>query len=236
MHVVPFVHGAFDSVFIKDNAVLVARDGTLRALLAHPCHTERRAEQGARRAVLEETGFRITPEPVAPLEGGDVVLRPRSAGAFLGYGMRSSKHAAAPLERFLDAPVVPLELCDPCLYHLDMALTALPDGTLLVCNEALTKSSLALVEASARGPVVRVAREDALGFGLNVVPVGEDVITAGRAPAVDALLVALGYRVHAVHLSEFHHAGGSAACLVACVYEDGRVATSTTTAMRSTAA
>ncbi|CAN5710412.1 hypothetical protein BH11MYX4_BH11MYX4_55840 [soil metagenome] len=50
---VPFVHGAFDSVFSKDNALLVERDnGAVEALVALPRHVERRVEQRARANAL----------------------------------------------------------------------------------------------------------------------------------------------------------------------------------------
>ena len=48
VELLPFVHGAFDSVFAKDNAVLVERDGTFAALLGQPRFAERTAEQAAR--------------------------------------------------------------------------------------------------------------------------------------------------------------------------------------------
>lgn len=45
---VPFVHGAYDSVFAKDDGVYLERAGTLRATMAGPRHRERQAAQQAR--------------------------------------------------------------------------------------------------------------------------------------------------------------------------------------------
>ena len=60
---VPFVHGAFDSVFSKDNALLFDH----RALLAAPRHEERAAEQAGRAAAYRQLGLEVTPSAL-PLE------------------------------------------------------------------------------------------------------------------------------------------------------------------------
>ncbi|RKH09629.1 amidinotransferase [Corallococcus sp. CA053C] len=215
----PFVHGAYDSVFAKDNAVLVAQDGELRALLATMRHGQRRGEQRARARWLAARGFDVIEPPRVHIEGGDVAMLPAGRGALLGWGQRSTQRAAGVLEAFLDAPVTPLELRDPYLYHLDTALTVLSDGTALVCPEAFTPESLrTLSRTEGIGQVVPIARDDALAFGLNLVEVGNTVIVGARVPRVEAVLRGLGRRPVSVRLDQFHLAGGSAACLVARVH------------------
>jgi N-dimethylarginine dimethylaminohydrolase len=215
----PFVHGAFDSVFAKDNAVLVSQEGELRALLATMRHGQRRSEQLARARWLAARGFDVIEPPRVHIEGGDVAMLPSGRGALLGWGMRSTQRAAGVLEAFLAAPVTPLELCDPYLYHLDTALTVLSDGTALVCPEAFTPESLRMLERTEGiQQVVPIAREDALAFGLNLVEVGNTVIVGARVPRVEAVLRGLGRRPVSVRLDQFHLAGGSAACLVARVH------------------
>lgn len=236
--VLPFVHGAYDSVFAKDSAVLVCHDGARRALLAHPRHAERRAEQGARQHALEAHGFCLAPALDAPLEGGDVVVDARSGASkgFLGHGFRSSRRSIDALERFLDTPVTPLALRDPELYHLDMALAVL-DDLALVCEEALTRDAMReIVCAFGADNVVRVSVAEAKSFALNIIPVGRHVVLSAGTPSFEGTLRALGYVPHPVPLSEFHFAGGSAACLVARVHSWDRRAVSTTAAIRSTAA
>lgn len=233
----PFVHGAYDSVFAKDNAVLHSQRGRMRALLASPVHGERQQEQQARARVLDTLGFEVFSPPSAHFEGGDLAMLPRASGALLGYGQRSSARAAMMLEVFLGAPVTPLELRDPHLYHLDTALHVLSDGTVLACEEAFTAEALrTLVRTEGVHQVLRVPHEEALVFGLNLVEVGNTVLVGARAPRVMSLLRALGRQPVEVRLDQFHLAGGSAACLVSQVHHAGRVATSDTTAMRSTLA
>jgi N-dimethylarginine dimethylaminohydrolase len=231
VEVLPFVCGAFDSVFIKDNAVLLEK----RALLCAPRHAERRGEQEARARALAELGFAVA---VAehPLEGGDVVPLP-GGGALLGCGPRSSEHASKQLSRFLDAEVHPLRLCDPRLYHLDTAMTVLSDGTALFCREAFDESAVRtlrmLVARGVLSRVLTVPLEEALRFAVNVVEVGDAVVTGTHAPVTNGLLRALRRTVIEVPLAQFHLAGGSAACLVATVQ---RAMTMDATAMRSAAA
>ena len=145
----PFVHGAYDSVFVKDNALLVRRGKASAAtlLLARPRHPERRMEQGDRRQALERRGFRVQLTESAVFEGGrrgpssDWPRRPPRHRLSLGEQGREEE-----IERFVDAPLHLLELRDPHLYHLDTALAALSDGTVAFCPEAFTGVSIRRIE------------------------------------------------------------------------------------------
>ena len=221
----PFVHGAYDSVFVKDPALLLARGTRTRALLARFRHAERTVERAARARYYAEQGFEIVSDDHGPVwEGGDVVMLPGGDGLYLGYGLRSEREAARWLEHHTGVPVWPLELRDPHLYHLDTALAVLPDGTALVCPWALTSSSLrALEQLHAPRRVVHVSREVALEFGLNLVAIGDTIVVGGRDRGIARVLGSLGYRCVVVPLEQFHLAGGSAACLVATVHPDPSV-------------
>lgn len=235
---VPFVHGAYDSVFSKDNAVVVQRrHGAREALLAKPRHAERRVEQQARAAAFAEIGVAVRAIADEPLEGGDIVVLPGARAAFLGYGFRSSAAAVAPLEAFLDRDVTCIELRDPRLYHLDMALAVLDDGTALVCHEALTDAGRRAVERHACvRDVIRVPLTEALRFGANLVQVGDTIVWGADAPETARALERRGYRVRRVALDQFHHAGGSAACLVSRVHCQDADAMSIADGPQSTAA
>lgn len=220
--VLPFVHGAFDSVFTKDSALLVERKHQQRALLARLRYPERQKEQAARADFYERHGFEVLCEPQGPSwEGGDIVSLPSGRAMFLGFGFRSRRESGAWLERHANVPVYPLELCDEHLYHLDMALSILPDGTALACTDALTPDAMRVLErAEGIRQVIPMPREDALAFGLNMVPVGMTLLAGARVPRVQAIARARGVRVEVVPLDQFHLAGGSAACLVARLHPD----------------
>ena len=213
-----FVHGAYDSVFAKDSAVLVEHGGDRRALLASPVHPVRQREQAGRARSLEALGFAVE-RCAAALEGGDVVMLPGARRAFLGHGFRSSRAAVEALGGFLGGDVTPLELQDPHLYHLDVALSVLVDGTALVCEEALGAASLRQLRAHPDiARVIPIPRAEALRFGLNLVELDGVVVMGSRAPVVEQALAARGLRVVHTSLSEFQLAGGSAACLVGRVH------------------
>jgi N-dimethylarginine dimethylaminohydrolase len=231
---VPFVHGAFDSVFAKDNAVYTAANGLTHALFSRPRHPERQAEQPVRASDLVRAGIAVDDRGV-DFEGGDLVVLPGRC-AMLGYGFRSTREAARDLERYLEIPVVPLELVDPALYHLDTALALFGDGTAFVCDDAFTTASRRALRALRLGEVRSIHRDAALRFALNVVEIGDAVVTGTQDAAVNRVFEACGKRVVYTPLDEFQRAGGSAACLLAPVYDAQTVATAATTAIRSTAA
>jgi N-dimethylarginine dimethylaminohydrolase len=218
----PFIHGAYDSVFVKDPALLLSSRGKYRALLARFRHIERRQERSARARYYARQGYEIVSDDHGPhWEGGDVVMLPSREGLFLGHGFRSDYSATAWLERHAGVPVWPLELNDPHLYHLDMVLAILPDGTALVCPSALTAKSLRVLE-QVRGlrRLIAVSRESALRFALNLVAIDDTIVLGSHDRHIEVLLNSLGYRCVVVPLRQFHLAGGSAACLVATVHRD----------------
>lgn len=219
---VPFVHGAYDSVFTKDPALLIERRGQRTAVLAQLRTDERRLEHAARAQVYAGLGFDvIDSEPAPHWEGGDVVMHPSRRSMFLGYGQRSSRNAAAWLEKHTDVEVVPIELRDPYLYHLDMALSVLPDGTALVCADAVSPASIReLQTAPGVRDVVAVERDDALSFALNMVPIGDTIVCGATTSKVASIITGRGYRLFVTSLDQFHLAGGSAACLVAAIHPE----------------
>ncbi len=232
---VPFVHGAFDSVFAKDNAVYASRDGQLRALLANPRYDVRKIEQQVRARDLGHAGVTVQ-SCEQRFEGGDVCMLPGKGGAVVGYGFRSAIHAVAPLREFFDLPVTALELVDPALYHLDTAFTVLDDGTALICAGAFSPASRRAIDRLPLRDVIEVSRDAATQFALNFVQIGDTVVTGTDSPEVESVLRSLGKRVLVTPLDEFQRAGGSAACLLGRIHEVGAVMHAATAAIRSTAA
>jgi N-dimethylarginine dimethylaminohydrolase len=219
----PFVHGAFDSVFAKDPALLFEDEGGLRALLASHRFSERRAEQAARARHFESLGCEVVGPPPFHWEGGDVVVVPPGDSILFGYGPRSDRRAASWLERQTQASVLPLELRDPYFFHLDTALGVLPDATALVYEEAFTSEALRALRAwRGVGEILSVGREDALRFALNLVVVGDVLVCGTEAAAVRRIVHERGFGSIAVELDEFHLSGGSAACLATRVHRDPR--------------
>lgn len=214
----PFIHGAFDSVFMKDSALLRADDRGTQLLPATARFMQRAMEPALRAQQLARAGIRVaTPSPFA-FEGGDVVLTAGNV-AIMGYGIRTELRSASHLEHFLGCEVVPVRLRDESLFHLDVALTALSSGAIVLCEEAFDAPSL---RALARLPcprLVTIELADALKFSLNVIEVDRTIVTGTRSDWMDEVWSSLGYAVRYSPLDQFQLAGGSAACLVAQIYE-----------------
>jgi N-dimethylarginine dimethylaminohydrolase len=212
----PFLHRAFDSVFMKDSVILTARGHRMRALPTTPRHAVRRDEPLSRARQLQHVADIVTPLKT-PLEGGDVVIAPHRDLALLGHGVRSSVTSIAGLERFLEREVVPLALRLEGLFHLDNALTLLDDETLVFCEEAFDRESVRRLAELEFRRYVSVPVGDALRFGLNVIEVGSTIVTG--SDAAHDVWRALGRKVVVAPLDQFHLAGGSASCLVARVHD-----------------
>lgn len=218
----PFLHGAYDSVFTKDNAVIASRNGCNRVLLGKPATHERKIEQKRRRKSFLSKGFEISATTEKNLEGGDVVVSPSYDVAFLGYGFRSSRNSAKHLQDFLGCRVVKLHLVDPYFYHLDTALSLTKEGDATIAfalKEAFTPVSWRkLVNDASISEVIEVSREEAMAFGLNWVEVDGTIVIGSFVPGIISELQRLGKEVEVAPLSQFQLAGGSAACLTARVH------------------
>ena len=230
----PFLPGLYDSVFVKDVALLGrSSSGALRALLARPRHPQRAGEVSARADALEREGFRLA-HARHPLEGGDVLWTGRRA--LVGHGFRSDRRAAREVAAFAHRPALPLQLVDPAFYHLDTALAYLSGGELLVAEGAIARHDLVrlhdLPEVTA---VVTVPRAAAMRFALNFVQVGRRVVLAEGGEWVAERLAVWGYEPTLVPLDQYHLAGGSAACLVAEIVDDAAATVSHTSVAENAA-
>ncbi len=211
----PFMHGSYDSVFMKDSTILVERDGRACALPTTFVHRERKLESAQRAAQLARAGFTVARPLATKLEGGDVHVVAHRGLALLGHGVRSDRASSTGLAYFLGCEVVPLELRDANLFHLDTALTVLADDTLVYCPEAFTAASVRALEALRFRKTVEVSFAEAQRFSLNVVEVRGTIVTGTESAEMEALWRSLGRRVVVAPLDQFQLAGGSAACLVA---------------------
>ena len=215
---VPFMHAAYDSVFMKDSTILAERDGQARALPTTFRHPERRLESAARAQHLARAGFAVARPLATSLEGGDVHVIAHRGLALLGHGVRSERASSKGLSQFLGHGGVPLELRDANLFHLDTALTVLSDDTLVYCRDAFTPAALRTLEALRFRQLRAVSFREAMRFSINVVEVGDAVVTGTESAEMTALWRSLGRRVITAPLDQFHLAGGSAACLVSRVH------------------
>jgi N-dimethylarginine dimethylaminohydrolase len=217
----PFVHGAYDSVFIKDCAIMKQTENGISSLIAQPFYHERKAETEQRRFSLRKWGVDIVGQARKSLEGGDLVVHPKHNKIFMGYGFRTEQDAAQDVAKFFNATVIPLQLKDPHFYHLDVALTILEDGIAFACKEAFTPESWSILQDELP-TLVTVTKAEAMNFGLNWVEVNDTIIMGSFLPRLMDILRFFGKNIIYTPLDQFQLAGGSAACLVSKVHEFDR--------------
>jgi len=143
-------------------------------------------------------------------EGDFAVL---SRGILAGYGFRTTLAAHRELATLTGREVLSLELVDPRLFHLDLALTVLDDQRdhIAYYPEGFSQKSRELL--GQLFPDALIATEfDAYAFGLNAVSDGLHVFIPAGAHRLRELLAASGYWPISVDLSELIKGGGSVKC------------------------
>ena len=199
IHEVPPADELPDSAFVEDTVVVCAE----LAVLARPGAPERRAEVPGTEEAVRALGLEVDRiEEPGTLDGGDVLrvgttLYVGRGGRTNGEGIRQLGELAAP--RGLTVVPVPLGH----VLHLKSAITALPDGTVIVADpSALDTSPL---------PPLRTVPEEA---GSHVVPIGgSSILMAASAPRSAELFADWGFDPVVVDIGEFEKLEGCVTCL-----------------------
>jgi N-dimethylarginine dimethylaminohydrolase len=204
--------GMPDMVFAANGATVVAG----RALSARFANSQREAETAVhtawhqRNGILYGGGEVQQPIAVNEAEGDFAVL---SKNILAGYGFRTTLDAHRELARLTDREVISLELVDPRLFHLDLALTVLDDvrDQIAYYPDAFSQDSRQLLRELF--PDALIANEhDAYAFGLNAVSDGLHVFIPAGARQLREELATAGYWPISVDLSELIKGGGSVKC------------------------
>ncbi len=210
--------GVPDLVFTA-NAALVS--GTI-AVVSTFRYPERRAEESTYRRSLARRGLAATSLASTYFEGaGDALFDRRRPLLYMGYGWRTERVAATHLAELLGVRVIPLLLVDDRFYHLDTGFCPLASGHVLVYMDAFSPHAQRAIRRTIEPEyLIELALEDAVGFACNAVEIGDVLVMHDASARLRDRLAAIGYRVFATNLSDFHKAGGSAKCLTLKL-EDG---------------
>jgi N-dimethylarginine dimethylaminohydrolase len=217
IELVPAVAGVPDLVFTANAAVVLDR----KALLARFRYPQRREEESHYKAAfraLQAKGIidaiHTFPDGMTHEGAGDCVFDQTRNLFWMGYGPRSDIATRATLEDIFDVEALPLKLADPRFYHMDTALSALPNGEVMYVPEAFTPEGRALiadrVNAAQR---IKLGMDDACAFAANTVCIGNALVMPGCGPVLRADLEGRGYKVVTVPLGSFQRSGGAAFCL-----------------------
>ena len=214
---VPAVAGVPDLVFTANAAVVLDR----KALLARFRYPQRREEEGHYKAAfraLQAKGLvdsiHTLPDGLTHEGAGDCVFDQTRNLFWMGYGPRSDIATRRVLEDTFDVEALPLKLADPRFYHMDTALSALPNGEVMYIPGAFTPEGRALI--ADRVPAaqrIELGIDDACAFAANTVCIGNNLIMPGCGPTLRTDLESRGYKVVTVPLGSFQRSGGAAFCL-----------------------
>jgi len=214
---VPPVAGVPDLVFTANAALVLDR----KALLARFRHPQRRKEEGHYEAafrMLQAKGLIDSihkfPDGISHEGAGDCVFDRARDLFWMGYGPRSDVASRETVEDVFDVEAVPLELADPRFYHMDTALSALPNGEVMYVPEAFTAKGRAVIEGRVNaGQRIEIGMDDACQLAANTVCIGDTLVNPGCGPKLRAELEGRGYKVVTVPLGSFLRSGGAAFCL-----------------------
>ncbi len=204
--------GVPDMVFAANGATVVAG----RALSARFANPQREAEAAVHTAWHQSNGILYgggevqQPLAVNEAEGDFVVLSNR---ILAGYGLRTTLDAHRELATLTGREVISLQLVDPRLFHLDLALTVLDDvrDHIAYYPEAFSQDSRQLLRELFPDALI-ADQHDAYAFGLNAVSDGLHVFISSGARQLREELAATGYWPISVDLSELIKGGGSVKC------------------------
>ena len=200
--------GVPDMVFTA-NAGLVVGETFIPANMRH---RERHGERLHFERWFREHGYRVEPLTTETVQEGAGDALPFAGRMVAGYRTRSSRDAYPELSRRIGAPVLPLELCDPRYYHLDLAFCPLGAGRAMVAPSALTDEGRARLGELVPEPLLLEPAE-AASFCANSVVVGRTVIMPACPPRLRRLLERWNLEPVVVEVGEFIRAGGGVRCL-----------------------
>jgi ornithine--oxo-acid transaminase len=200
--------GLPDLVFTA-NLGLVDGETFIPARMRHP---ERRPEPAHAEAWFRARGFDIRQlgEDVFQEGAGDAL--PFGATLVAGHRSRSSAAAYADLARLVEGRILPLELVDERLYHVDIAFCPLDARSALIAPSAFDADGLRLLAALVPDPIM-LTEDETRAFCANAVVVGRTVVMPACTPRLELELRERGLEPVVVDVSEFLKAGGGPRCL-----------------------
>jgi N-dimethylarginine dimethylaminohydrolase len=217
IELVPPVQGLPDLVFTANAAVVM--DGI--ALVANFRYPERQPEAAHYERSFRELwargvirAVRSMPQGVLLEGAGDCVWDPARQMFWTGYGPRSERDAARVVSETYGVEALPLELVNPCFYHMDTALSPLPHGEVMYVPSAFSEEGLREIHARvAPEQRIELNTKDAGVFAANAVKLGNNIVMSSCSAGLRRRLEESGYRVHPTTLGTYHRSGGSAFCL-----------------------
>jgi ornithine--oxo-acid transaminase len=200
--------GLPDLVFTA-NLGLVDGDAFIPARMRH---AERQAEAAHAEAWFGAHGYEIRRLDAGVVQEGAGDALPFGATLVAGHRTRSSAAAYTELARLVEGPILPLELVDTRLYHVDITFCPLDARSALVAPGAFDEEGLRRLCEVVPDPILLTEAETS-AFCANAVVVGRTVVMAACTPRLERELRERGLEPVVVDVSEFLKSGGGPRCL-----------------------
>lgn len=201
------VKGLPDMVFATDCAIVVGD----KVLLSNFRYPERRPESKVYEKWFRDKGYERIKQAGGFFEGGGDILA--YGDKFIaGHGFRTDIAAHKELGEYFGREVISLRIVDPRFYHLDTSLAVLGDDTVAYYPGAIDEDSRARLRQQVPN-LIEATEEEAIGFGLNAVSDGQNVITSDESPSLLEKYKNAGFNVIGTPILEFRKSGGGVKCL-----------------------
>jgi N-dimethylarginine dimethylaminohydrolase len=146
-----------------------------------------------------------------------------------GYGIRSSKEAYEWMNKNYDMNIIPVEMVDDYLYHLDCSIFPLTNEKTLVCTELFAPEELQMLGKYT--DIIDVSVDDAFGGITNSVRLGNMILCASniselksgeelyemekhKINSLEKICANEGMEPILFNLSEFMKSGAMLSCMV----------------------
>jgi N-dimethylarginine dimethylaminohydrolase len=200
--------GLPDMVFTA-NAGLVAGRKFIRSNFRFP---QRRGEETHFEQWFAQHDYEIVSLPEGMFFEGEGDALFCGETLFCGYRFRSDVRSHQRLGELLQCLVISLELVKDRHYHLDTCFCPLPHGGALWYPAAFDAYGQRTLRDHIRD-LVEVSPAEAERFACNAVVLGQELILPDGCPKLSEELVARGYQLHPLPMTEFLKAGGACKCL-----------------------
>lgn len=201
------VKGLPDMVFATDCSIVVGD----KVLLSNFRFPQRRPETAVFESWFREKGYEDIKQTAHFFEGGGDILA--FGNKFIaGHGFRTDIAAHKELRDYFGRDVISLRIVDPHFYHLDTSLAVLGDDTVAYFPGAIDKDSRLQLRRHVPN-LIEATLEEAMGFGLNAVSDGRNVICSDESPSLLGKYKSAGFNVIGTPILEFRKSGGGVKCL-----------------------
>lgn len=212
-----------DMVFTANAGVVLGR----KAIASHFMPMERRPEEVIFKQWFRDNDFELLDldEKIGFEGAGDCLFDRGGPWLWTGYGFRTEIEAHPKIQDFFDIELVSIRLTDERFYHIDTCFCPLSDGFLMYHPPAFDYESRISIE-SRIPPHKRIVVDtlDAGQFACNAINIDDQMFLHRASDPLKARLLAAGFKVHEIELTEFLKAGGSAKCLSLKLTEPARSA------------